>query len=83
VSTSAGELVSSAVESIARSLARKHNLVCDDGSIICWECGKREALLPQLHCGICLDITRRRMGHYDSQVLNRAQTPEDCAMLRK
>lgn len=39
---------------MARDLAVRHNLVCDDGTIVCWECRTAEALLPSLHCWPCL-----------------------------
>lgn len=81
MSATAGEAAAEALERIARALARKNKLVCDDGTIVCWECGQREALLPQLHCGVCLDIAKRRLGHYDSAVINRAQTDEDRAAM--
>jgi hypothetical protein len=46
-----GEDIQQVLHATARSLAHQHGLVCDDGtSIICWECRKRLALMPSLHC---------------------------------
>ena len=67
------------INATAAGLAHKHNLVCDDGSIICWECGAREALMPSLHCGGCLGAVYGRKGIVDPQCLNRAQTEHDKA----
>jgi hypothetical protein len=46
----------------ALAQAKKNNLVCDDGTIICWDCKKREALLPSLHCPLCLAAAWQRLG---------------------
>lgn len=45
----------------AAALAKKHNLICTDGTIVCWECRKRVALMPSLHCHLCLSAKR---GYY-------------------
>lgn len=56
---------------MARTLAVKHNLVCDNGQIICWECREREALLPSLHCPGCLKMkldSRERRAELERKV---------------
>lgn len=42
--------------------AKMHGLVRADGLIDCWDCRKRLALLPSLHCPMCLAEAWRRMG---------------------
>jgi hypothetical protein len=48
--------------SMALSLAKRHNLVCDDGTIVCWNCRQAVALLPSLHCNTCLGQAYHRLG---------------------
>jgi hypothetical protein len=54
MTTPLDEAMSAVIGEVAMGLARKHNLVCIDDSIVCWGCGNRLALLPSLHCGSCL-----------------------------
>jgi hypothetical protein len=57
----------------ALAQAKKNNLVCEDGSIICWDCKKRHALLPSLHCASCLAEAWRRLGITEPQCPNYEQ----------
>lgn len=61
------------IEGVAMGLAQKHNLICDDGSVVCWECGKRHALLPSLHCGECLGMAYSRLKIFNPQCVNHKQ----------
>lgn len=69
-------------EATAFGMARRHNLVAEDGTVVCWECKTREALIPSLHCGGCLG------AHYIAHhivlpfCMNRAQTDADRAAMR-
>lgn len=62
---------------VAFNLARQHRLIGDDGTIVCWNCGDQEALLPSLHCLPCLAAARRRLGIPLPHAENRAQTDTD------
>lgn len=75
-----GNNIGDALE-LARSLARRHNLVCDDGQIICWECKRTEALLPSLHCPVCLADAWRRLGIIEPQCEQRTQTEDDKSLM--
>lgn len=46
------------LNALAQAIAIRNNLVEDDGTIICWECRKKPALLPSLHCPHCLHAKR-------------------------
>lgn len=52
------ELANERLIEMAKTLAVKHNLVCENGQIVCWECRDREALIPSLHCPGCLQMKR-------------------------
>lgn len=41
--------LSAAIEETARRLAHRNNLIAEDGTICCWRCIERAALLPSLH----------------------------------
>jgi hypothetical protein len=45
----------------ARALAHRHNLVCEDGSVVCWHCRNDVALMPSLHCHRCLCAAREAL----------------------
>lgn len=60
----------------AHALARKHKLE-RDGTIWCWNCSEKPALMPSLHCHVCLTAAHRRKGREMPVCLNRKQTPED------
>lgn len=62
---------------LARDWARRHNLVCADGTIVCWNCKRAEALLPSLHCAPCLTEAWRRNGIIEPRCEQREQTEED------
>lgn len=48
---------------MALALARRHNLICDDGvTIVCWNCRNQLALMPSLHCPECLGAAYHRLG---------------------
>lgn len=65
----------------AYSLAKKNNLE-HDGTIWCWNCSERSALMPSLHCHVCLTAAHRRKGREMPVCLNRKQTPEDVEAVR-
>lgn len=66
----------------ARNLARRNRLVDDNGTVWCWECNAREALLPSLHCPVCLAASWRRKGIVNPQCVNRSQTDDDRRIMR-
>jgi hypothetical protein len=66
---------------IAYSIARKHKLEAD-GTIWCWNCSSRAALMPSLHCPTCLAESWRRMGIVMPECPNRLQTPADVEAAR-
>lgn len=68
---------------LARALARRNNLVCNDGSIVCWECTDRLALLPSLHCPVCLAAAWRRLNITDPQCEQREQTEDDKSLMAR
>lgn len=63
-----------------RSLAKKNKLE-RDGMIYCWNCAERPALMPSLHCHLCLAAHHRQRGKVGVCV-NREQTPEDVEACR-
>lgn len=75
VSGALGDLVAT-----ARSLASKHGLE-RDGVIVCWNCEKYPALMPSLHCPVCLAAYHRRRGTVGITV-QRQQTPADVEACR-
>jgi hypothetical protein len=60
--TLAGNALGTAVREMAITLARRENLVADDGQIYCWHCNRLGALMPSLACKACLDAQRERMA---------------------
>jgi len=66
---------------LARSLARRNNLVCDDGTVVCWDCRRVEALLPSLHCPRCLADAWQRLNIISPQCEQREQTEDDKRQL--
>lgn len=68
-------------DALARSLARRHNLVCNDGSVVCWNCRRESALMPSLHCGACLGETWRRLGIIEPRCEQREQTEDDKRLM--
>lgn len=68
---------------LARALARRHNLVCNDGSIVCWDCKRVESLLPSLHCPRCLADAWQRLRITDPQCEQREQTDEDRSLMAR
>ena len=66
---------------LARSLAVRHNLVCNDGCIVCWECRRDRALLPSLHCPRCLTAAWNRAGIISPRCEQREQTEEDMRLM--
>ena len=67
------------IEACSVALARQHNLVCADGSIVCWACGERYALLPSLHCGQCLGAAYARNNIITPWCVNREQQIKEAA----
>lgn len=66
---------------IAIGLARQHKLEVD-GTIWCWNCSQKPALMPSLHCPQCLAAVYIRRGIVAPQCVNRAQTEADAAAAR-
>lgn len=60
--TQAGLGMTEAMHEVARELARKHDLISDQGVIICWNCRDADALMPSLHCATCLTKARKRLN---------------------
>ncbi len=48
------------INSLAVDFARMHGLLQDDGQILCWECKRLGATLPELHCRRCYAIVKAR-----------------------
>jgi hypothetical protein len=69
------------IYAISIALARRHKLE-HDGTIWCWACSERRALLPSLHCHVCLMAAHRRVGRLAPLCVNREQTPEDVEACR-
>ena len=69
------------IHGMAINLARKHNLE-HDGTIWCWNCSQRPALMPSLHCPVCLAASWRRTGTTAPQCMNREQTQADVDAAR-
>lgn len=65
----------------ARALAKQHGLE-REGTIYCWSCTERPALMPSLHCHLCLAAHHKRRGKV-GVCPNRPQTPEDVEACRK
>ncbi len=66
---------------IAITRAKRERLE-HDGIIWCWACSERKALMPSLHCHVCLAAHHRRKGNLAPLCVNREQTPEDVAACR-
>jgi hypothetical protein len=62
--------------------AIRNNLVCANGQVVCWECRKREALIPSLHCALCLQAVWNRLGITNPQCEQREQTEDDRRRLK-
>jgi hypothetical protein len=75
VSSAMGDLVVA-----ARALAAKNGLE-RDGTIWCWACEQRPALMPSLHCHLCLVAEHKRLGIIGT-CINRPQTPADVEAAR-
>jgi Zn finger protein HypA/HybF involved in hydrogenase expression len=69
------------IESTAIGLARTHRLEVE-GTIWCWNCSERAALMPSLHCPQCLAAVYIRKGIVAPLCVNRAQTEADVAAAR-
>lgn len=67
----------------ARMFARLNNLVCDDGTVVCWACEKHWALLPSLHCAACLQEAWHRLNIHSPCCEQREQTEEDRALMAR
>lgn len=63
-------------QSLAYHWARKNRLE-HDGAIWCWACSERRALIPSLHCHLCLAASHRRAGRLAPLCVNREQTAAD------
>lgn len=61
------------IHEVARNMAIRHNLVDTDGAIWCWVCGANHALLPSLHCPICLGEAYGRLGIVAPRCVNTKQ----------
>lgn len=58
--TPVGSALTNEVREMAITLARRENLLADDGQIYCWVCNRLGALMPSLCCRGCLDEHRER-----------------------
>lgn len=67
----------------ARAQAIRNNLVCEDGTCVCWNCKRVEALLPSLHCPRCLADAWQRLGIIEPQCEQREQTEDDKSQLAR
>jgi hypothetical protein len=61
------------LEEMARALAAKHRLVDENGVVWCWQCSERLALIPSLHCGLCLGAQYAKLGIVAPLCVNRQQ----------
>lgn len=77
------EALNASIENAAVMIARRHNLIAEDGTIMCWSCGAREALIPSLHCGGCLGAYYGKHHITLPACLNRAQTAADREAMRR
>lgn len=68
-------------QTLGRSLAIRHKLE-HDGTIWCWSCSERRALMPSLHCHLCLAAAHRRAGRLAPLCTNREQAPADVEACR-
>jgi len=73
MSTTLDEAISAVMTEVAMGLARKDNLICENGQIVCRECRDRLALMPSLHCGGCLGAAYSRMHIVNPQCVNVGQ----------
>lgn len=78
---SIGDRLMSDPEGLARSLAVRHNLVCDNGVIVCWNCKRERALMPSLHCATCLASAWERLGIIEPKCEQREQTEDDMRLM--
>ncbi len=69
-------------DAVARGLARRHNLVAEDGTVWCWECKREAALMPSLHCPPCLADAWDRLGITEPVCEQREQTERDKELMR-
>jgi hypothetical protein len=76
-----GEDIQARLLDTAYSLAKKNKLEAD-GTIWCWNCSKRAALIPSLHCPTCLADNWRVNGIVVPNCPNRLQTPADVEACR-
>lgn len=65
--------VAAIVEQAARAYAKRWNLIGTDGYLWCANCVERHALMPSLHCGLCLGAAYVRMGIVQPACLNHEQ----------
>jgi len=83
MSTALDAAMSAVITEVAMGLARKHNLVCTDESIVCWHCGNRLALLPSLACPACLGAAYSQRHLTAPLCVNRRQECEQDASQRR
>jgi hypothetical protein len=69
----AGASIEAAVEETARAYAKRWNLIGTDGQIWCAACVERHALIPSLHCGVCLGAFYARNHITAPSCLNHSQ----------
>lgn len=66
----------------AYGLARRHRLEAG-GVIYCWNCNQNPALIPSLHCAVCLTDSWRRNHVTRPQSVNREQNAADVAAVNQ
>lgn len=62
------------MNAIAHGFAANENLTDAEGAIWCRNCGANHALLPSLHCPICLGEAYGRLGIVAPRCVNTKQT---------
>lgn len=65
--------ISATIHSIARHIAANENLIDEEGIAWCRNCGANHALLPSLHCPICLGEAYARLGIVAPRCVNERQ----------
>jgi hypothetical protein len=68
-----GSSLEAIIEEAARSYAQRWRIIGTDGFVWCAECVERHALLPSLHCGLCLGAAYSRLGIVVPACLNHEQ----------
>lgn len=68
-----GATLAAVLDDAARAYAKRWNLIGTDNLIWCAACVERHALLPSLHCGLCLGAAYSRLGIVQPECVNTEQ----------